>query len=212
MFQFTGFPSIRYGLAYGWLEFFQPGFPIQISADRWIFAPPRSFSQLITSFVGSWCQGILPTLLLAWSFWSGFLSSFWVLPCLLHSSEVTTFVGTSQSLRSKLFLTHFWVVPKLNFSRFHDSRHGSERSRRNVSIADVLFFLEFFWTLNLRLNSLPFESFDSHVLNCSWSMCNFQGSDDFSEAEVGQMFTSWIFAFSSSEVSGFHWKPNSITS
>ena len=29
------------------------GFPIQISADRWIFAPPRSFSQLITSFFGS---------------------------------------------------------------------------------------------------------------------------------------------------------------
>ena len=29
------------------------GFPIQISADRWIFAPPRSFSQLITSFIGS---------------------------------------------------------------------------------------------------------------------------------------------------------------
>ena len=29
------------------------GFPIQISADPWIFAPPRSFSQLITSFIGS---------------------------------------------------------------------------------------------------------------------------------------------------------------
>ena len=29
------------------------GFPIQISADLWIFAPPRSFSQLITSFFGS---------------------------------------------------------------------------------------------------------------------------------------------------------------
>ena len=29
------------------------GFPIQTSADRWIFAPPRSFSQLITSFFGS---------------------------------------------------------------------------------------------------------------------------------------------------------------
>ena len=29
------------------------GFPIQISADRWIFAPPRSFSQLITSFFGT---------------------------------------------------------------------------------------------------------------------------------------------------------------
>ena len=36
------------------------GFPIQISADRWIFAPPRSFSQLITSFIGSQCQGIRP--------------------------------------------------------------------------------------------------------------------------------------------------------
>ena len=29
------------------------GFPIQISAAHWIFAPPRSFSQLITSFFGS---------------------------------------------------------------------------------------------------------------------------------------------------------------
>ena len=27
--------------------------PIQISTDPWIFAPPRSFSQLITSFFGS---------------------------------------------------------------------------------------------------------------------------------------------------------------
>ena len=30
-----------------------PGFPIQKSTDQWIFAPPRSFSQLITSFIGS---------------------------------------------------------------------------------------------------------------------------------------------------------------
>ena len=41
------------------------GFPIQISADRWIFAPPRSFSQLITSFFGSQCQGIHPALFFA---------------------------------------------------------------------------------------------------------------------------------------------------
>ena len=31
----------------------QPGFPIRISADLWIFAPPRSFSQLVTSFFGT---------------------------------------------------------------------------------------------------------------------------------------------------------------
>ena len=49
----TWFPSIRYGLAYGYLESIQVGFPIRIPADQWIFAPPRSFSQLITSFIGS---------------------------------------------------------------------------------------------------------------------------------------------------------------
>ena len=36
--------SIRYGLAYGYLESIQVGFPIRIPADQWIFAPPRSFS------------------------------------------------------------------------------------------------------------------------------------------------------------------------
>ena len=38
---------------------------IRISAGRWIFAPLRSFSQLITSFFGSWCLGILPMLFVA---------------------------------------------------------------------------------------------------------------------------------------------------
>ena len=60
MFQFPGFPSMRYGLAHGWRESFPPGFPIQRSADRWICAPPRSLSQLVTSFFGSQCQGIHP--------------------------------------------------------------------------------------------------------------------------------------------------------
>ena len=46
----------------GCMESFHAGFPIQISADLWIFAPPRGFSQLITSFFGSQCLGILPAL------------------------------------------------------------------------------------------------------------------------------------------------------
>ena len=53
MFQFPGFPSAHYGFMYGCQRFALPGFPIQRSADQWIFAPPRSFSQLITSFFGS---------------------------------------------------------------------------------------------------------------------------------------------------------------
>ena len=65
MFQFRRFPSIRYGLAYGWLEFVQPGFPIQTSTDQRSFASPRGFSQLITSFFGAQCQGIHPALFFA---------------------------------------------------------------------------------------------------------------------------------------------------
>ena len=35
-----------------------PGFPIQTSADQFVFANPRSFSQLITSFFASESLGI----------------------------------------------------------------------------------------------------------------------------------------------------------
>ena len=38
---------------------------IRISTGQRIFAPFRGFSQLITSFFGSWCLGILPTLFVA---------------------------------------------------------------------------------------------------------------------------------------------------
>ena len=42
-----------------------PGFPIRISMALRSFAAPHGFSQLTTSFVGSWCQGIHPVLFLA---------------------------------------------------------------------------------------------------------------------------------------------------
>ena len=60
MFQFPGFPPIRYGLAYGCTGCSCTGCPIQKSADQWLCAPPRGLSQLVTSFIGSWCQGIRP--------------------------------------------------------------------------------------------------------------------------------------------------------
>ena len=53
MFQFPGFPSMRYGLAHGYMRFAHVGLPIQKSPDQWVFAPPRSLSQLVTSFIGS---------------------------------------------------------------------------------------------------------------------------------------------------------------
>ena len=57
-------------LIYLWIQYMIHGllhvdFSIRKSAAQWIFAPPRGLSQLITSFVGSQCQGIRPALFLA---------------------------------------------------------------------------------------------------------------------------------------------------
>ena len=41
---------------------------IRISTDLGLFATPRSFSQLVTSFFGAMYQGILHTLFVAYSF------------------------------------------------------------------------------------------------------------------------------------------------
>ena len=43
----------------------RPGSPIRIPMDQCLLAAPRSFSQLIASFVGNQCLGIHPALLFA---------------------------------------------------------------------------------------------------------------------------------------------------
>ena len=48
----------------GNLYSYRLGCPIRISPDQKLFALPRSFSQLITSFISSQCQGIHPALLM----------------------------------------------------------------------------------------------------------------------------------------------------
>ena len=53
MFQFTGFAPIT-----RWYVFNISGCPIRISTDQFICANPRSFSQLITSFIASESLGI----------------------------------------------------------------------------------------------------------------------------------------------------------
>ena len=67
MFQFGRFPSYTYWFSARSSCFTWWGFPIRIPADRGLFAAPRSFSQLIASFFGSWCQGIPLVLFLAWT-------------------------------------------------------------------------------------------------------------------------------------------------
>ena len=43
----------------GWYDLLIPGCPIRISADPFVFADPRSFSQLVTSFIAFQSLGIL---------------------------------------------------------------------------------------------------------------------------------------------------------
>ena len=64
MFQFRRFPPYTYVFSARYIESVYVGFPIRRSTDRWICAPPRGFSQLVASFIGSRCQGIRPVLLL----------------------------------------------------------------------------------------------------------------------------------------------------
>ena len=53
MFQFSGFATLARCHAFS-----VTGYPIRIPADHKLFAPPRSFSQLITSFFASESLGI----------------------------------------------------------------------------------------------------------------------------------------------------------
>ena len=81
------------------------GFPIRKSADQCLFTTPRSLSQLIASFFGSWCQGIHLTLLFAWTF----LCCSLVLNCM---SFTWTWLFT---LREKALIAFFWMFPPCNF-------------------------------------------------------------------------------------------------
>ena len=85
------------------------GFPIRISPDLSSFAAPRSFSQLITSFIGSWCQGIPLALFFAWPFRS-------------NLSELVQFLGSLEvwimqaPLLDQFTLSNKIVIyPKISF-------------------------------------------------------------------------------------------------
>ena len=58
-------PSITLWIHVNVTRLLVPGFPIRTSMDQCLLTAPHGFSQLTTSFFGSWCQGILPVLLLA---------------------------------------------------------------------------------------------------------------------------------------------------
>ena len=65
MVHFPGFASPTYVFSRRYIEFINVGFPIRTSPDQSLFAAPRSLSQLTTSFIACWRQGIHRTPLVA---------------------------------------------------------------------------------------------------------------------------------------------------
>ena len=78
-----------------------------------IFAPNRSLSQLITSFFGSWCQGIHPTLLLAWPSLEGFQSNYMSLSLLRKNHSSFKIAITFNILKTFFSLSHLLDIQNL---------------------------------------------------------------------------------------------------
>ena len=88
------------------------GFPIRKSVDQCLFAAPHSLSQLVTSFIGSWCQGIHLTLLFAWtSCIFPILGSLWIVWVSWTFSFRIILTLFAVKRRFLAFCTLFWVIP-----------------------------------------------------------------------------------------------------
>ena len=91
--------SVQQVCAFMRLVFNQPGFPIQKSTDQFIFADPRSLSQLITSFIASESQGIPRVPFLTFFYYTAFCPV-----CMLLILVVIRILGFSeQRARTEVF-------------------------------------------------------------------------------------------------------------
>lgn len=85
MFQFPGFTFIKLCIHFMIHGVSHVSFLIRKSSDLWLCASTRSLSQLIASFIGSWCQGIHHAPFVAWPF------ACLVTPIASSSSEIFSF-------------------------------------------------------------------------------------------------------------------------
>ena len=116
MFHFGRFPSCTYVFSTGFMILHHEGFPIRKSAGRSLFAAHRSLSQLVTSFVGSRCQGILHMLFLAWttfrqvllSNFSAVLSIAWI--AVYHVLQLLFFASKIVFLFTQFYGKTFFLV------------------------------------------------------------------------------------------------------
>ena len=109
MFQF---PALASNLV-GWLVFNLSGCPIRKSPDQRLFAPTRSLSQLITSFIASESQGIRHAPLLTFSLtdnvWSIYTFSFnFTFFCYIMSKIVWEYSDLPESQEWRITDSNRW--------------------------------------------------------------------------------------------------------
>ena len=112
MFQFTGLASYTYVFSARRQVFNLPGCPIRKSPDQRLLAPPRSLSQLATSFIAYPCQGIHRVPLTTYTFAFLSLSDFALSRPKSGSNSVRVFLDTSSIAR--LHPVPTYVKTKLN--------------------------------------------------------------------------------------------------
>ena len=133
-------------------------FLIRKSTDRSLFAAPRGLSQLVTSFFGSWCQGIHLMLLFAWT-------SFMVHRCTIIAIQISVRIFVELIVRSVRFSC---LLELLEFLK-----HGYLRSKKvfvpsctftfpsydkivflPFDWKDLIFMRSFYWARDSSLSSL----------------------------------------------------------
>lgn len=156
MFQFTWFASYSYELAIGYLAV---GFPIRISTGHKIFAPLRSFSQLVTSFIASWCLGILLVLFLTWPLLIN-ISVYFQFNCLFKKFWLVFKLLWFSSFFKEGFLTTFVILVEI---RRFELLTSCLQGRRSPNWANppksVLLLTTFIKYHIIRIMSIYFQIF-----------------------------------------------------
>ena len=139
MFHFGGFPTYTYVFSVRSMVLHHGSFLIRKSTDRSLFAAPRGLSQLVTSFFGSWCQGIHLMLLFAWTSFKNFRS----LACSQIYLNCLSFLNMDifAAKRFYTFLHFYFSVLRQNCVLPFDWK-------------DLIFMRSFYWARDSSLSSL----------------------------------------------------------
>ena len=139
MFQFPGFTFHKLCIHYTVHGVSHVCFHIRKSPDHWLCAPTRSLSQLITSFIGSWCQGIHHAPFVAWPIQSIYIK-------VLHLISQRIFLGLLLKYILKLYINSCAIFKE------HLEKHGFSKLNRLVNTS-----VSFEYEVNILLLQFSIE-------------------------------------------------------